>query len=197
MFKKILLAAMLVVSASFAQINFGIHAGVNMNTLWGDDAENASSGFGFTAGAAAKVTLPLLPITLAPEVLIDMRNITNENKGADDVTQTEWALDIPVMVRLSLLPILYVEAGPTFAFNLSVSAEDEHDHEVEFDDDYFNTFEFGVAFGVGTDILPFIDVDFRVNLGLTNVVADQKVLGKEIEVNASNLQFVLGATYWF
>ncbi|SHL25905.1 porin family protein [Fibrobacter sp. UWEL] len=194
MFKKILIAALMVASFSFAQINFGVHAAANMSTLWGDDAENAETGIGFSAGLGMKISLPLLPITVAPEVLIDMRNMTDDN----DATLTEWALEVPVLVRLSLLPILYVEAGPTFALNLSVSGEDDDGNEVEFNDDYFNTFEFGLAFGVGTGIVPFVDIDFRVNLGLTNMVADiENPLGKDVEVNAKNLQFALGATYWF
>ena len=52
-------------------------------------------------------------------------------------------------------------------------------------------------FGVGTGIVPFVDIDFRVNLGLTNLYAEQKVLGNTIEIDASMLQFALGATYWF
>lgn len=194
MFKKILIAALMVASFSFAQINFGVHAAANMSTLWGDDVEDAETGIGFSAGLGMKISLPLLPITVAPEVLIDMRNMTDDN----DATLTEWALEVPVLVRLSLLPILYVEAGPTFALNLSVSAEDDDGNEVEFDDDYFNTFEFGLAFGIGTGIVPFVDIDFRVNLGLTNMIADiENPLGKDVEVNAKNLQFALGATYWF
>ena len=194
MFKKILLAAVLAATASFAQINFGVHAGVDMNTMWGDDVDDdAATGIGFNAGAALKVSLPLLPITIAPEVLIDMRNMD----VSKNVTWTEWALDIPVLVRFSLLPILYLEAGPELAINLSVSAEDDDGNEVKYDDDYFNTMEFGVVFGVGTGIVPLVDIDFRVNLGLTNLYAEQKVLGTTIEVDASMLQFALGATYWF
>jgi len=193
MFKKILLAAFVAATASFAQINFGVHAGLDMNTLWGDDADDASSGIGFQAGAAMKMSLPMLPLTLAPEVLIDMRNYD----VSENVTTTEWAIDIPVLVRFSLLPILYLEAGPMLDLNLSVSAEDDNGNEVEYDDDYFNTLGFGLVFGVGTGIVPLVDIDFRVNLGLTNVIADQELFGETIEVNASNLQFVLGATYWF
>jgi len=194
MFKKILLAAVLAATASFAQINFGVHAGVDMNTMWGDDVDDdAATGIGFNAGAALKVSLPLLPITIAPEVLIDMRNMD----VSKNVTWTEWALDIPVLVRFSLLPILYLEAGPELAINLSVSAEDDDGNERKFDDDAFNTMEFDVVFGVGTGIVPLVDIDFRVILGLTNIYAEQKVLGQTIDVDASNLQFALGATYWF
>lgn len=197
MFKKILFAALVAISASFAQINFGAHVGANMNTFWGDDTEDASSGIGFTAGLAMKISLPLLPITVAPEVLIDMRNITNE-VGNQELTYTEWSLDIPVMVRFSLLPILYLEGGPVFAFNLSTSVEDEHDNEVKFDDDAFNTLDVGLALGIGTGIVPFLDIDFRVNMSFTNVQDDYEVAHMTVKApDMSNLQFVIGATYWF
>ena len=194
MLKKIILAAVVAATASFAQINFGVHAGLDMNTLWGDDADDASSGIGFQAGAAVKISLPMLPITVAPEVLIDMRNFEFEN-GVDSYSLTEWALDIPVLVRFSVLPILYVEGGPMFAFNLNMSDEDIDDI-----DKYLptNSFEFDVVLGVGTGILPLVDIDFRVVLGLTNVFDDITVplVGTQ-SFDASNMQFVLGATYWF
>lgn len=195
MLKKIILAAVVAATASFAQINFGVHAGLDMNTFWGDDADDAASGIGFNAGAAAKISLPLLPITVAPEVLIDMRNFdANEN-----VTLTEWALDIPVLVRFSLLPILYLEAGPELAFNLSTTAEDDDGNEIsektlETILPDFNTFEFDLVFGVGTGIVPLVDIDFRVVLGMTNFFDDPK-LGDPWDF--ANMQFVLGATYWF
>ena len=195
MLNKIILAAVVAATASFAQINFGVHAGLDMNTFWGDDTEDASSGIGFQAGAAAKISLPLLPITVAPEVLIDMRNFD----VTDKVVMTEWALDIPVLVRFSLLPILYIEAGPEIAFNLSTTAEDDDGHEITekqleaiFPD--FNSFEFDIVFGVGTGIVPFVDIDFRVILGMTSFFDDPEI-GDPLDI--SNMQFALGATYWF
>ena len=96
MFKKILLAAVLAATASFAQINVGARVGVDMNTLWGDDAEDIGTSVGFNAGVGLKISLPLLPITLAPEVLIDMRNFSIERSG-EDLGVTTWALDIPTI----------------------------------------------------------------------------------------------------
>lgn len=192
MFKKILLAAVLAATASFAQINFGVHAGVDMNTLWGDDAEDYGTSVGFNAGVGMKISLPLLPITLAPEVLIDMRNFSIERSG-EDLGVTTWALDIPVLVRFSLLPILYLEGGPQFAFNLSTDSEKVGGTTIA-DWMDFNTFEFDVVLGVGTGIVPFVDIDFRVVLGMTNFLADPEI-GDPLDV--SNMQFMLGATYWF
>lgn len=192
MLKKIILAAVVAATASFAQINFGVHAGVDLNTLWGDDTEDAASGIGFQAGAAAKISLPMLPITIAPEVLIDMRNYDLH----EDVTTTEWALDIPVLLRISLLPILYLEAGPELAFNLSTSTDVGDKITFKADDDNFNTVEFDLVFGVGTGILPLVDIDFRVILGLTNIYDDDSIAGTS-ELDIKNMQFALGATYWF
>ena len=196
MFKKILLAAVLAATASFAQINFGAHVGADMNTLWGDDAEDIGTSVGFNAGLGLKISLPLLPITLAPEVLIDMRNFSVERAG-EDLSATTWALDIPVLVRFSLLPILYLEGGPQFAFNLSTDSDKIALGTTIADWFEFNTFEFDVVLGVGTGIVPFVDIDFRVVLGLTDFVAEEKGIVGSDAPDMANMQFMLGATYWF
>ena len=204
MLKKILLVAFVAATASFAQINFGARVGADLNTLWGDDAEDFGTSFGFNAGLGVKISLPLLPITLAPEVLIDMRNFTLERAG-EDLGVTTWALDIPVMVRFSLLPILYIEGGPQFAFNLSTSSDKVTPLETKLlkvetsiEDWYeFNTFEFDLVFGVGTGIVPFVDIDFRVVLGMSNFISEEKGVNGSVALDAANLQFMLGATYWF
>ena len=204
MLKKILLVAFVAATASFAQINFGARVGADLNTLWGDDAEDFGTSVGFNAGLGVKISLPLLPITLAPEVLIDMRNFTLERAG-EDLGVTTWALDIPVMVRFSLLPNLYIEGGPQFAFNLSTSSDKVTPLETKLlkvetsiEDWYeFNTFEFDLVFGVGTGIVPFVDIDFRVVLGMSNFISEEKGVNGSVALDAANLQFMLGATYWF
>lgn len=194
MFKKIILAACLVASAAFAQMSVGGHAAANMSTMWGDDAENIASSFGFNAGVEAKFTLPALPLAIVPGVMIDMRNSCDDDD--DKLTTTTWALDIPVMVRYSVIPALYLQAGPTLGFLLSHSEEydgNELPDEAVAD---VKTFEFGLAFGVGTSILPMLDIDFRVNMGLTNNFEMDYGFGTE-DIKAKNLQFALGVTYWF
>lgn len=199
MFKKIILAAALAATASFAQLSFGVHAGGDLNNVWGDDSDNSEAGIGFNFGGAVKFSLPLLPLTVEANVLADMRNYQFEY-SLSDYSVTQWNIDIPVIARFSLLPILFVEAGPQFSFNLSQYAEDSAGDEVKLFDDLLptNSFEFDLVFGVGTGIIPFVDVDFRFVLGLSNIYQDVSVplVGTE-EVKISNMQFVLGATYWF
>ncbi|MCQ2105265.1 MAG: PorT family protein [Fibrobacter sp.] len=195
MFKKIILAACVIASAAFAQISVGGHAAANMSSMWGDNADNIASSFGFAAGVEAKITLPALPLAVVPGVMIDMRNSCGDDD--DKATMTTWALDIPVMVRFSIIPAFYVQAGPTLGFLLSHSeAYDGEDVPDEFVPET-NTFEFGLAFGVGTSILPMLDIDFRVNMGLTNVFEEVDYGFGTEEIDAKNLQFALGVTYWF
>ena len=201
MFKKIILAAALAATASFAQLSFGVHAGGDINNVWGDATEDSESGIGFNFGGAIKFSLPLLPLTVEANVLADMRNYEFEYSLAD-YSVTQWNIDIPVLARFSPLPIIFIEAGPQFSFNLSQYAEDSAGDEIKlFDDAYpMNSFELDLVFGAGTGIIPFVDVDFRVVLGLTDVFEayESKIQkGKTVSIDQSNLQFVLGATYWF
>lgn len=204
MFKKIILAAALAATASFAQLSFGVHAGGDIDNIWGDDTDNSESGIGFNFGGAIKFSLPLLPLTVEANVLADMRNYTWVvlKSTNTDFAITQWNIDIPVLARFSPLPIIFIEAGPQFSFNISQSAEDASGDEIKkFDDELLGypmkSFEFDLVFGLGTGIIPFVDVDFRVVLGMTNIFEDKDFgLGKVV-VDASNLQFVLGATYWF
>ena len=200
MFKKIILAAALAATASFAQLSFGVHAGGDINNVWGDATEDSESGIGFNFGGAIKFSLPLLPLTVEANVLADMRNYEFEYSLAD-YSVTQWNIDIPVLARFSPLPIIFIEAGPQFSFNLSQYAEDSAGDEIKlFDDAYpMNSFELDLVFGAGTGIIPFVDVDFRVVLGLTDVYEEHDGLtkGTTVAIDASNLQFVLGATYWF
>lgn len=198
MFKKIILAAALAATASFAQLSFGVHAGGDLNNVWGDDTDNSESGIGFNFGGAIKFSLPLLPLTVEANVLADMRNYEFE-QAITDYNVTQWNIDIPVLARFSPLPIIFIEAGPQFSFNISQSAEDASGDEIKNFDKLLpmNSFEFDLVFGLGTGIIPFVDVDFRVVLGMSNIVEDTDLgLGKVV-YDASNLQFVLGATYWF
>ena len=194
MFKKILLAAAVAATASFAQVSFGAHLGLGLSTLSGDDAEDATTGFSFQAGGAANITVPVLPFTIAPELMIDMRNYGYESGSEFNISS--WVLDIPVLVRFTPMPVFFIEAGPQFSFNLSTSSDEILGKDIN---DLFdiNTFEFDLIFGAGTGMVPFVDLDFRIVLGMTQWMSEIKGMKGSDPLDMSNLQFMLGATYWF
>lgn len=215
--KKLFLTIALVfgmVATASAQLNVGGHVAGTMSTLKGDDAEDAPWGVGFNAGVAAKYGINDM-IAVAPEVGIDFRRVAD-----DDATLSFWVLQIPVMLRVSPVAGLYVEAGPTLGFILSndvdvdepsIDEEDmggidmsAFDMDMEADagagamGDKTNTFEFGLAFGLGYSVMPSLDVNFRFAMGLTNVYEDID-MGEwgTFEIDMQNMQMSIGVTYWF
>ena len=180
-------------TTSFAQ-NVGGHLALNFGTTIGEDNEDVPWGLGVNAGVAAKFTLiPMLD--LAPEIDFEMRRASD-----DDATWTTMAINIPVLLRVNVMPQLFLEVGPTVAFLLSSEMETEVTElggvatvsmDLGSDEiDVLETFELGLAAGAGFTVMPKLDLNFRVAMGLTSLVSDD--VGE-----AKNLQLQLGGTYWF
>lgn len=193
---KILMSFMvlaMLATTSFAQ-NVGGHLALNFGTTIGEDNEDVPWGLGVNAGVAAKFTLiPMLD--LAPEIDFEMRRASD-----DDKTWTTMAINIPVLLRVNVMPQLFLEVGPTVAFLLSSELEAEVTElggvatvsvDLGSDEiDVLETFELGLAAGAGFTVMPKLDLNFRVAMGLTSLVSDD--FGE-----AKNLQLQLGGTYWF
>ncbi|HPW93628.1 MAG TPA: porin family protein [Fibrobacteraceae bacterium] len=193
---KILMSFMvlaMLATTSFAQ-NVGGHLALNFGTTIGEYNEDVSWGLGVNAGVAAKFTLiPMLD--LAPEIDFEMRRASD-----DDVTWTTMAINIPVLLRVNVMPQLFLEVGPTVAFLLSSEMETEVTElgdvatvsmDLGSDEiDVLETFELGLAAGAGFTVMPKLDLNFRVAMGLTSLVSDD--FGE-----AKNLQLQLGGTFWF
>lgn len=193
---KILMSFMvlaMLATTSFAQ-NVGGHLALNFGTTIGEDNEDVPWGLGVNAGVAAKFTLiPMLD--LAPEIDFEMRRASD-----DDATWTTMAINIPVLLRVNVMPQLFLEVGPTVAFLLSSEMETDVTElgvvstvsvDLGSDEiDVLETFELGLAAGAGFTVMPKLDLNFRVAMGLTSLVSDD--VGE-----AKNLQLQLGGTYWF
>lgn len=166
---KILMSFMvlaMLATTSFAQ-NVGGHLALNFGTTIGEYNEDVSWGLGVNAGVAAKFTLiPMLD--LAPEIDFEMRRASD-----DDVTWTTMAINIPVLLRVNVMPQLFLEVGPTVAFLLSSEMETDVElrgatvsMDLGSDDiDVLETFELGLAAGAGFTVMPKLDLNFRVAMG--------------------------------
>ena len=209
--KKLFLSLALVfgmVATAAAQVNVGGRLAGTMSTFKGDDTEEIDFwGVGFNAGVAAKYNINEM-IAIVPELGVDFRRV-----AGDEVTFSFWVLEIPVLARISPMPNLYVELGPTIGFNLSndtdydVPEADGLDQDAMIDIEDVtgpmfpketNTFEFGLAFGVGYTVIPNLDVNFRFAMGMTDIFEkiDLGMFG-DVEYDIQNMQLSLGATYWF
>ena len=211
MFKKVLLAALLVTSAAFADFfNVGARAAANFGTAWGDDADDATWGVGFNAGVALKIDI-LPVITIIPGLEVDYRRMGGEqdySTGVSDVSTDQtlgmWYLDIPVLARVKLIPMVYLEGGVAFSFNLSASLDYDDTEtsiatgktEKESGDmsysKFVNTMDIGLIVGAGISLMDKLDVDFRLVLGL-NSYTDKD----EVGVSMKHMRMQAGVIYWF
>ena len=120
MLKKIIVAALIVTSAVFAQIGVGGRAAVNYGTVWGDHTDEVKGGFGFNAGAAAKIDiLPL--ITFVPGVEVELRRVSADAVFYDEFSYSFWYLDFPLLARFNIIPMFFADAGLNIGFNLVAS----------------------------------------------------------------------------
>jgi len=148
MFKKIILAALVVASAVFAQSNpqidvkFGGRAAFNYGGAWGENSDKFGLGWGpgFTLGLDVKfAATPSIFIVTGLEY--DYRTINwdlgklissyeNELSGSMSRSQREmftgldWTyslgyLNIPVFVRFYAAPQFFIDAGAYVGFNVS------------------------------------------------------------------------------
>ena len=211
MFKKIILAALIVTSAAFADFfSVGARAAANFGTAWGDDADDATWGVGFNAGVALKIDI-LPVITIIPGLEVDYRRMGGEqdySTGVSDVSTDQtlgmWYLDIPVLARVKLIPMVYLEGGVAFSFNLSATMDyDETETSIATGETekesgdmsyskFVNTMDIGLIVGAGISLMDKLDVDFRLVLGL-NSYTDKD----EVGVSMKHMRMQAGVIYWF
>jgi hypothetical protein len=123
-----------------------------------------------------------------------------------DETFGMWYLDIPVLARVKLIPMVYLEGGVAFSFNLSATLDYEDTEttiatgktEKESGDmsysKFVNTMDIGLIVGAGVSLLDKVDVDFRLVLGL-NSYMDETDEGYSLSMKHMRMQ--AGVIYWF
>lgn len=193
MFKKILLAALVVTSAVFAQVNVGGRAAFNFGSVWGENTDNANWGAGFNAGVDVKYNVsPVLSLISGLE--LDYRRMSDEyDNGYYTVEKaiTFMYLDVPVLLRINASPTFFLDAGLTLGFNLSANQTREANGASKSQDisSEVESFEFGLVGGLGFVIIPNLELNFRVAFGMTS-------MAKEVD-NFKNMRFQAGMAYWF
>lgn len=132
----------------------------------------------------------------------------SESFTLTDVELIQWYIEIPLMLRVTTAPGVYLGAGPVFSLNLDTEGKVMF---VSQDiDDYTSTLIVGVAADLGYALkLPNghqLDFGFRFQMGLTSIISDEieipydevsmKIDGTKL-LDPKDLIFSLGVGYWF
>lgn len=169
--------------ASSSPVRFGLKAGLNISTI---SNSNANSKAGFYGGVFANIPVAQ-DFSVQPEVLYSGQGA--KAKSNSDIKLNTDYIAVPVMLQYNLIPNLYVEAGPQFAFLISAKGKG-NGASVDVKDD-FKTFDFGLGLGAGYYFTQNIGVNVRYTAGLTKIA-------KEDDGDSSkNGVFQIGLAYKF
>nr|WKN37558.1 porin family protein [Tunicatimonas sp. TK19036] len=186
LFLRILAIALLTFPLlSYAQVNedsrIGIKAGVNLSNFYSSEIDDQNARIGFNAGIFTELALNDL-VSVQPELLFstrgNQRTYGDDGGVADDfdiegdVRFNLFYVDLPILLKLSLADVINIHAGPYISYLLGANITTEGDlipdGTEDLDRDNFNTWDFGLAVGLGLD-LNAVTIGLRYNLGLNEI----------------------------
>ena len=159
--KKILLLAVVTVlgftNVNAQEIKFGAKGGLNFATISGDNTKGVDLVTSFNFGVLSEIPISD-KFSFQPEIMY-----SGQGYSFNDNTIALSYLNIPLMEKYYVTKGLSVEAGPQIGFLLAAKNEKT---DVK---DSFNTFDFGINFGLGYKLDNGLNFVARYNLGLTDI----------------------------
>lgn len=167
-----LLILVLGVSSVNAQmLKFGLKAGANFSNLEGSNV-SGSTYTSFHFGAVVELKL-LENLSLQPELVYSSQGTKVNSAAFDDINYNY--ITVPVLAKFYLTSKkLSLDVGPQFSFLVNESVADQFEGE---------TFDFGLAGGLGYNITDHIFVQGRYVLGLTEASKDAEVTNRVIQLS--------------
>lgn len=159
--KKILLLAVVTVlgftSVNAQEIKFGVKGGLNFATISGDNTKGIDLVTAFNFGVVSEIPISD-KFSFQPEIMY-----SGQGYSFNDNTIALSYLNIPLMGKYYVTKGLSLEAGPQIGFLLAAKNEKINVK------DSFNTFDFGLNFGLGYKLDNGLNFGARYNLGLTDI----------------------------
>ena len=198
--KKVLLVltAITVTTLSYAQVQFGVKAGVNIATVTGsgansDNIPGKTSLINFNAGGL--VSIPVSgSFSVQPELVYSGQGVKGSEDGESETVNLSY-LNVPILAKYMIASGFSVEAGPQIGFLLSAKEKvTEGSSSATTTIPNTNSVDFSIAAGVSyllsSNNLGF---DARYNIGLTNVNSGAGASSDEIK----NGVIQIGVFYMF
>ncbi len=157
-------------------VKFGIKAGLNYANLTGSEIQTDAI-TSYHAGLVAEVKLTE-GFSVQPELLYSTQGASYKNAGEEFRNELGY-LSIPILAKISLNKAISLDLGPQASFLMS--------ERQEFDLEDSESFEFGLAAGLGLKITKSIFLQGRYVLGLTEASKDAQTKNSVLQVSAGIL----------
>ena len=182
--KRIILAAVVLLTASVdmqaQMVKFGLKSGLNYANQTGSDITITSNNYdkeaitNYHAGLVAEIKVTD-GFSVQPELLYSTQGATYKN-AVEEFKNELGYLSIPVLAKFHLNNTVSLDLGPQASFLLS-ERKNVNFKEAE-------TFEFGVAGGLGFNITKNFFLQGRYVLGLTEATKEAKVKNSVVQISA-------------
>lgn len=182
------------------RFSFGLKAGININSVYNEKAQDFSSDprVGFAGGAFISLPLGKL-LALQPEFLFSQKGV----KGSGTILSTPYSwkrmvnyIDIPVLLAFRPAEFISIHAGPQFGFRVSQKDAFTMGNSSVTNEENFNkntrTFMFGAQAGLEFYIKHFV-ISPRVGMDFLNTrKEDNSTTTVNPEYKNLTFQFTLG-----
>ena len=188
--------------------NYSFLNGLAQDWNMGDETD-APAGFGFDAGIRGRI--PMVDyLQFVPELNFHYAQLVQEDETAERKF-TQIDLEIPLMMRATVLDMVYITAGVQITLNLSSDVKFEEEDvdiggglgtmDMSFEEDIEQKgFGFGIVFGAGFFIMERLSIDAALVLGLTDVYENKEDDEDAIFIKmdgGKQMTFKAGLGFWF
>jgi hypothetical protein len=193
----ILTVVALTTTVSFAQVQWGATAGLNMANVSGDDMMvETDMMLGIRLGVTADITLSDV-LTLNTGAIYSMKGYSYEMEMLDFTTFTLSAVDVDISLNYIEIPLhvsyavsdqFSLMAGPYIGLLVGTSVVIDGE-DADADTDGIAVMDLGINVGAGFAITDAISVNAGYQMGLTSIV--------EEDGDLYNTNILIGMTYSF
>jgi len=150
----LVIGALFMATASQAQLTVGLKGGLNFNSADVSDVDvDKKTGYHFGAYAVIKAG----PIGIQPEAYFSVQSLST---SGDDIDLSY--VQVPILLRLGILKVLYLNAGPQFGFNTKAKIGDQ---DLK---DEIKGMDLSIALGAGLDLPMGLGAQVRWVKALSN-----------------------------
>lgn len=158
------------------EINIGPKVGANFSSFSGIEDSKSKTGVYFGAFVELKL---VDKFSIQPEVLYTIQGskisaVSIPNGTVNGEIDNHY-ISVPIMFKYKLIGGLGVEVGPKFDFLMK--SESKLAHLTKDTKNAFESFNLGLAVGLGCDLPLGFFVDARYNFGLSNIAKDLSIAG--------------------
>lgn len=187
-----------------ATTKVGVRGGFSFSNLYTKDVDDKNMLTGLTAGIFIEAPISN-NVAFQPEFNFTMKGAELQYNNVFAQGKTKFGLsylEVPVLIKANILPVLNVHFGPYIAYlvDARITNEDPNgtvNFEQTYNEDDFNRFDYGLSGGVGLDFGPF-GLGARYNYGLRTIGKEQSFGGVNYTFpDGKNSNFTLFASLKF